>query len=447
MARRSKQKSCFACVEAKRRCDQSLPACSRCLDKEVICTYPTVRRSRQAPISSHVSSRLGTGWDIEASWPGSGIDNIGVVLDEALFAPVSAPGPAANIAATTMTTTSSSSTSSAAISQITSDGASGPDVPNAEGLNWFLQSTSWTIDYQREAPVSIPPAAVFTNFIRGLQSWLVRFLHKGCNPFIHRHLYSETTMPQCIQDAYAAIAIAQTITPDNEHVVDAVSSNYIMTLLAANSADEAPFLPILSTRQHLARTQALLIHLLLCLFSPSIPRRSKAENLIDTLRLWARQLWESAALDATTSPVFPNFLSTTSCTQTVETDVVTSLYQAFILSESVRRTFLLTSMATGVYTSLKETWTHDCAGDVCITLRGELWEASSPARWEAAARREDPLFLHSLKGQSLVARGIRAAEVDEFARLMFTLLWGLEKVDQWVVSTGDCVSVDYGTCI
>ncbi|KAK1538820.1 uncharacterized protein CCOS01_00134 [Colletotrichum costaricense] len=447
MARRSKQKSCFACVEAKRRCDQSLPACSRCLDKEVVCTYPTVRRSRQAPISSHVSSRLGSGWDIEASWPGSDLDNIGVVLDEALFAPVSAPGPAANIAATTMTATSSSSTSSAAISQITSDSASRPDVPNAEGLNWFLQSTSWTIDYQREAPVSIPPAAVFTNFIRGLQSWLVRFLHKGYNPFIHQHLYSETTMPQCIQDAYAAIAIAQTITPDNEHVVDAVSSNYIMTLLAANSADEAPFLPILSTRQHLARTQALLIHLLLCLFSPSIPRRSKAENLIDTLRLWARQLWESAALDATTSPVFPNFLSRMSCTQTIETDVVTSLYQAFILSESIRRTFLLTSMATGVYTSLKETWTHDCAGDVCITLRGELWEASSSARWEAAARKEDPLFLHSLKGQSLVARGIRAAEVDEFARLMFTLLWGLEKVDQWVVSTGDCVSVNYGTCV
>ncbi|KAK1637892.1 hypothetical protein BDP81DRAFT_347391 [Colletotrichum phormii] len=439
MARRSKQKSCFACVEAKRRCDQTLPACSRCLDKEVNCTYASVRRTRQAPIPSHVSSRLGSGWDIEASWPGSGIDDIGLVLDEALFAPTSASGPAGTAAMPTTATASSSSTAT----QTDSDGASRTVDPNAEGLTWFLQSTSWAIDYQRQAPVSIPPAAVFTNFVRGLQSWLVRFLHKGYNPFIHQHLYSETTMPQCVQDAYAAIAIAQTITPDNEHVVDAVSANYIMTLLAANSAEEAPFLPFLSTREHLGRKQALLIHLLLCLFSPSIPRRSKAENLIDTLRLWARQLWESAALDATTSPM----MSRSCLSQTVETDVVTSLYQAFILSESIRRTFLLTSMATGVYTSLKETWTHDCAGDVCLTLRGELWEASSPARWEAAARKEDPLFLHSLKGQFLVARGVRVAEVDEFARLMFTLLWGLEKVDHWVVSTGDCVSVDYGTCV
>ncbi|GJC87780.1 transcription factor gsfR2 [Colletotrichum liriopes] len=356
-------------------------------------------------------------------------------MDEAFFAPSTASGP--NTAGTT-----ASSSSSSATNQADTDTASHLSL-HAEGLNWFLQSPSWTITYQRSPPNSVPPAAVFTNFVRGLQSWLVRFLHKSHNPFIHRHLYSETTLPHCMQDAYAAIAIAQTVTSENEPVVDAVSNSYVMNLLAAHSTTDPSFMPLLSTSEHLARTQALLIHLLLSLFSPSISRRAKAESLIDTIRLWARQLWESATVDATTSPIFPNTLSM-SCDQTFENDeVVPRLYQAFILSESIRRTFLLTSIATGVYTSLKATWSHGCHGDVCITLRGELWEAPSAARWEAVARREDPLFLYTLKGQTLLSRGIRAADVDEYARLIFTVLWGLEKVEQWVVSTGDTVSVTY----
>ncbi|KAJ0161263.1 hypothetical protein CTA2_6515 [Colletotrichum tanaceti] len=338
--------------------------------------------------------------------------------EEVLFAPPT----------TTAAPSSFSTSAIAAVNQADTEAVIIHTSSRAEGLDWFLQPPSWTI------------------------SWLVRFLHRGHNPFIHRRLYSEMTLPQCMQDAYAAIAIVQTATPDNEHVVDAVSSSFVLNLLAAHSpADPSTFMPLLSTKQHLARTQALLIHLVLSLFFPSVSRRAKAESLIDTARLWARQLWESAALDAASSPVFPNALSV-SCDAVLENDdVVSSLYRVFVLSESVRRTFLLTSIVTGVHASLKTTCTHGCAGDVCITMRGDLWEAPSAARWEAIARKEDPLYLYSLRGQSLLSRlarhtsrrGIRAAEVDEYARLLFTVLWGLEKVEHWVVSTGDAVSVMY----
>ncbi|CCF42807.1 hypothetical protein CH063_12700 [Colletotrichum higginsianum] len=454
MGRRSKQRACFACVEAKRRCDQGLPCCSRCLDKEVDCVYPALRRFRPFPpsssssLSQNIDPRLescSSSWDI-SSWPGADMQDMSLQgtemesMDEVLFAP-----PTTSSAASLTNTTSAPSLSSSAAAANQADTEAGSHTSSqAEGLNWFLQSPSWTIVFQRSPPNSVPPAAVFTNFVRGLQSWLVRFLHRGHNPFIHRQLYSETTLPQCMQDAYAAVAIVQTVTPDNEHVVDAVSNSFVLNLLAAHStADPSAFMPLLSTKQHLARTQALLIHLLLSLFSPSISRRAKAESLIDTARLWARQLWESAALDATSSPVFPNALSVSCDTALENDDVVSSLYRAFILSESIHRTFLLTSIVTGVYTSLKTTWTHGCAGDVCITMRGDLWEAPSAARWEAIARKDDPLYLYSLKGQTFLSRGIRAAEVDEYARLLFTVLWGLEKVEHWVVSTGDAVSVIY----
>ncbi|OLN89024.1 hypothetical protein CCHL11_06090 [Colletotrichum chlorophyti] len=380
-------------------------------------------------------------WALGTVWPGDEMNNSPLpgqsdldAINERLFVPPLTSG--ADNAAPLSSSSSSANYTDAASSSSRLN-------PQTEGLDWFLRRPSWNIAYHYTPPCSAPPAAVFTNFVRGLQSWLVRFLRMGHNPFIHRHLYSETTLPQCMQDAYAAIAISQTITPENEHLVDTTTSGYILSLLAANSAAEPAFLPLLSTRDHLARTQALLIHVILCLYSSSIPRRAKAESLIDTIRLWARQLWESAALDATSSPPFPNALSTTGDYHNRDEGVVSSLHRAFILSESVRRTFLLTSITTGVYTSLKATWAYACAGDVCITLRQELWEAPSSARWEAAARKEDPLFLHSLKCESIILRGVQAIEVDEYARLIFTVLWGLEKVEHWVISTGDSVSIMY----
>lgn len=152
--------------------------------------------------------------------------------------------------------------------------------PTVERLSWFLNSPSWAIAYHYHPPGSIRPAAVFTNFVRGLQDWLVRFLRKGHSPFIHRNLYTESSMPRCLQDAYAAIAIAQNVTPDNEHVVDATSATHILDLIASHSAAEPAF-SLLTTREHLARTQALPIHLLLAavpFLSLHLPPRQGGES-------------------------------------------------------------------------------------------------------------------------------------------------------------------------
>lgn len=127
----------------------------------------------------------------------------------------------------------------------------------------------------------------------------------------------------------------------------------------------------------------------------------------------------------------------------VNDDLVPNLYQAFVLYESVRRTWLLSHLVAGVYYGLKSTWLGYRPGDIHITTRAELWDAPSPARWEAVARHTDPLFIQSLRGQCLAAQGVRAAQVDEFARHAFTVMWGLEKVENWVVRTGDEVSVIY----
>lgn len=310
-------------------------------------------------------------------------------------------------------------------------------------LGWFLQPSAWIIGNHYQPPVTMPTGPVFSNFIRGLQSWLSRFFRTGHNPFIHRHVYG-STMPQCMQDAYSAISISQNGTQDNQHIVDDICSNHISALVVCQPVDgQLALLPLLSTRDHLARTQALLIHLLLALFSPSIPRRAGAETLIKTLIEWADQLWESASRDATAALLYPNLLPLINGNGAYTTDMVSGLYHTFVLSETIRRTWLLCRIATGVYYGHKGEWSAPCAGDTHITTRANIWDASSPASWEALVHHQDPLFIYSLHGQSLVGRGVEASQVDEFARHLFTMMWGMDKVEDWVVRTGGNVKIKY----
>jgi hypothetical protein len=271
-----------------------------------------------------------------------------------------------------------------------------------------------------------------------MQAWLVRFLRDGHNPFIHRLLYQAKTMPQCMQDAYAAIAISQHVTPENEHMVDKMLSALMSSLISSQPADESLPFTMMSSKDHLARTQALLIHLLLALFSPSIRRRAEAEKLIETLFRWVNQLWQSGTQHTIIPPLFPTALPSAE-----SNDLCANLHELFVMCESIRRTWILSSLATGIFHSLKGDWTAACAGDIYITTRAELWEAPSLARWEAIVSEKDPLFIYSLDGQSLLARGVHASQVDEFARHIFTIMWGMDKVENWVERTGDGISLTY----
>ncbi|KAH6989908.1 hypothetical protein EDB80DRAFT_729231 [Ilyonectria destructans] len=391
--RRSKQTSCFACVEAKRRCDKALQSCSRCIDNGLNCQYPPPKQRRRLQLHSNEAIISGLGVDL---------------------------GDGQNIFREQMP-----------------EKAALPAKPSGD-LRWFLHLSAWNIAYHYELPSSLPSGPAFSNFIRGIQAWLLRFLRDGHNPFIHRLLYQATTMPQCMHDAYAAIAMSQNVTRENEHMVDRISSSQMSTLLASQPADGSLPFTLLSTKDHLARTQALLIHLLLALFSPSIPRRAEAENLIDTLLRWINQLWQSATQDTVTAPLFQSTLLFAE-----RNEFCANVHELFVICESIRRTWILGNLATGVFHSIKGDWTAACTGDIYITARAELWEAPSLARWEAIVSEKDPLFIYSLDGQSLLSRGVHASQVDEFARHIFTIMWGMDKVENWVVRTGDGISLIY----
>ncbi|KAL5611142.1 hypothetical protein FOBRF1_007259 [Fusarium oxysporum] len=390
MDRKSKQKSCFACVEAKRRCDKRYPSCSRCLDRDSVCTYPPLPRRQSFGFSEAEATPDMCFGDIWTSSAGANslalVGDISepLLLDSVFSASLNCPS------VLSWTSSSAMVELSGQLTQIFGD------------LGWFLRPQSWTIGYHYSAPDAMPPASVFSNFIRDLQNWLSCFVKTGHNPFIHPHLYSDLGYPQCIQDAYSACVISSAATSENETIINAISSTHISNLLNAQPVRGAS---MTSTRDHLARTQALLIHILLALFSSSVQRRTRAENLISLLHAWKNQLWESATHDSTFASPLPSLATSSSGTAVGELDPIPGLYRSFILSESIRRTWLLCNIATGVYSGLKGGVIESYGGDIHITTQAKFWEASSSARWEAVARHTDPLFIYSLKEPFLVLDG------------------------------------------
>ncbi|PON24945.1 hypothetical protein TGAM01_v206026 [Trichoderma gamsii] len=454
MHRRSKQKSCFACVASKRGCDKELPICSRCEEKEIACEYPAVRhrRGKQLPKSSQAS----------VANDGPRADEHSITANQLATTDergdIHFLGMDGNNSTTQLHNPQSCSTftgtnlpSHASFLPVfpsqngldTDPSSANRLLPPYDGLKFFLLPSAWTIAYHYEPPAAYPPGEVLLNFTRGIQSWLKRFLRQGHNPFIHRHLYSNTTMPLCMQDAFASISIHQNAIASNEHIIDDIFASQVGDLVTKQPIEGSEAFTLLSTRDHIARTQALLIQLLLALFSSSIPRRAKAECLIATLHHWTNQLWQSASQDANFHTVVQSIPSVDDVGSGSIEDPVPGLYQSFVLYESARRTWILSNFATGVYQSLRGDWGTTCTGDICITARAELWDASSPARWAAIAQSKDPLFIYSLHGQSLLKDSVAAEEVDEFMRHLYTIMWGIDKVEDWIVRSGDAVSTMY----
>jgi hypothetical protein len=319
---------------------------------------------------------------------------------------------------------------------VSSAGTTPLQTSQVENLRWFTAPSTWKlIHHFQPADQEVPPK-VFSDFLRGVDSWVSRFQQDGHNPFIHRTLYPPRAIPDCIQDAYAAIAVSRSGTPNNENITESITHSYASKLLAHQAAlAEQPF-HISTAKDHLARTQALLIHLLLALSSNSLSRQSKAQALLEPLHRWRIDMIATAEQEASLAQLFP-------CTATLasedngwgggDADYVPDLHRAFVICESIRRTCLLCSMTIGIMRALRGDWTVGCGGDIQFTARAGLWDAESSGGWADVARSTDPLFGYSLSGEEMAKRGVRADEVDEFARLLYGLTWGPDKVESWVV--------------
>ncbi|SCO90304.1 uncharacterized protein FRV6_14432 [Fusarium oxysporum] len=442
MGSATKLKACYSCTNGKRKCDKSQPICGRCNDRDVECRYPPTKRKRlhsSAPGADNggeSQSRLSVGPPSLMQIPFSTPDN-GLIDLTQWAASLSNWDtlPAAELP------DDSPATSSETVSS------------QKDAVDFFLRPDAWAV---RHIPFTTPsfPNSVCMNYVHGIHEFFTEWVTNSHSPFIHNQLYADAGLPSTIQDAFTCIVLHNSKTPANETVIDELLASKVSALLKAYCPDLADPEATIGIREHLSRTQALFVHLVLALFSPSIGARANAEQQIQTLLSWTRQLWEAALRDPDIGLPCDggdNSAAAASANGIVldsifDGDPLPRKWRSWVLSESIRRIWLMATSTIGVYLTLKQKWA-ECHGGIYFTAHKDLWEAKSGFAWAAACRKADPLFICSLDCEGLFLTA-KASDVDPMLINLFTIMWGVERVENWVARTcepGEDVRVWRGT--
>lgn len=226
----NERKACFGCAKAKRTCDKQTPSCRRCSDKEIERQYPRIKRYRRVPPASASRERGSLG-------PVNVPDAHAAVID--LYSLESLP-PLSNLQNINCSETTTYSY-----------------------RVWFVEPHTWLIENTGLSNCHLtfgidPVSTVHANhksWKSSVTGWLRQWVEKGCNPFVHRHLYSRQGLPQCLQDAWTTLTAYFSMTSRNEHLVMQIVEARASGLLQAQIHDDNSFMavPGLHTVEHLAR--------------------------------------------------------------------------------------------------------------------------------------------------------------------------------------------------
>ncbi|KAM0254708.1 hypothetical protein ACHAQJ_006489 [Trichoderma viride] len=398
--------ACIPCTKAKRACSKQTPSCRRCIEKAAVCRYP-------AP-------RITPPYDLVFTEDGSASAIPAVLGDRNLL-----PTPPSQIGEQEQ--------------QIHTESRHPVAPLTAEALQnpWFLSPSSWTIDHNTgpiPSQISFSDEAL-TYFIDQIRVWLKQWTNEGHCPFIHSQLW-RVHLPDCIQDAFASLAAYHSKTPATERMVLRIVENRVNNLVEGQSANTSGDFGVimLDPACHLARTQALLIYKIIRLFDGDIRARAQAEKNIDTLSLWARQMWQSAGLALSSGHAKPSAGVDRRNISPVDTQLrtdgsITSTWQAWIFSESIRRTYLAATLTEAVYMTLKQGWAT-CPGGIIFSGGAGLWKAPSPSSW-INHYQENPInSVRCIDGEQLLTNA-KASHVDEFCHATLIVSYGLERFDRW----------------
>jgi hypothetical protein len=280
--------------------------------------------------------------------------------------------------------------------------------------HWFLAPDSWEVAH-------IPPLATpelfgdetLSSYLATVQGWLRMWVTDDHCPFIHRYLY-RVHMPRRVQDAYSTISLYLHRTPATEGTVRRIIEQRLHQLMGDSAVESALELGVPTFIDHISRVQALLALLVICLFDGNIRLRAQGELHLPTLLAWNDQMWQEA-------------------TQEMRRDATLEPWRLWIFSESLRRTWLTTSIINGVYVVMTHGYTW-CPGGVYCTFGNELWDATTAHDWE---KRSNPgrkrLFMQSLDVGELLT-GEDPDVVDAFGHAIMLITFGVDKIQGWTAS-------------
>ncbi|KAI0844350.1 hypothetical protein F5Y00DRAFT_248995 [Daldinia vernicosa] len=408
-ARNPRFKACAACTRAKRPCSKRLPRCDRCERRNIPCRYPppylTARDYAETDSGSAAT---------EASLTRTGAAlPIHVVSFEPSYPKTSEAQPGdpfhpccAGFPENTKT------------------------LPL--GHDWFYRSDSWTIS--RSNTPSFPTEAfdvrALKQYITTVQSWLRLWVATGRSPFIHHRLYSPK-MPRCVQDAYTALTAYLARTPESSEICFQIIRDRAEGLVeeAQPTGGSMPLDPF----DHLARVHALFVYQMIGLFDGDIELRVEAESRISTLTSWVAEMWDSAELDASlysTMLALEQDVGSSEGTPTAAPTDETTAWRRWILSESIRRAWIIVTITQSIYLLFKTGWSH-CPGSVNWTPRAGVWDAPDQYDWcKLVMSGSGPLFIPGLRADVLYKEA-SPSEVDEFGHAVLIAEFGSESMAKW----------------
>jgi hypothetical protein len=363
----SESNACTNCAKARRKCGKQSSQCLRCQSRGLSCHYPRPKRSCFVPLAN---------------------DALEVVSAEIM--PSTLPSPLE---------------------------LSFPFISNTNQVasQWFASPETWTIDS--------PPSELATNTARFSSSdfdhilakvlrWLIQWVEKGSNPFIHRQLY-RTCFPPAIQGAYLALSAYLYKTPTNKQLVKRILVSNVEQLVKNGLISTTP-ISTLDTLDNLSRTQALLVYQCISLYDGDIRLRHLAERHIPVLESWVAllmqqisQIIHSPSSDPSTPPE-------------------NTLWYSWILAESVRRLWLVIAGIQGLYKlfTTSEGIGGGCMGGTVFTSRRGFWEADSARVWEKECMERYAGLVRLTETEKMFGM-LPKEEICEFAEVVLECTYGV----------------------
>lgn len=386
-----------------------MPSCTRCADRGRSCVYPPSRSKGDASSSRPLRSDA-----LRGSAPR--VEDGLLAADDLMLDPAF-PLMDSDFAA------------------VPSSLIQAPSLPPSTRTDWFLAPETWKITHSglTLGDVAIGKATI-KKYIATIQSWFELWVTTASNPFIHAHLYS-ANFPACVQVAYATLTSYIHRTPENTDAVFQIVEDRSNDLLQENGA----VLSIVGTNEwadeedqdidlftQLTRLHALMTYQIIGLFDGDIRSRHVAEGHMAVQDSWTSKLFHSAA-------------KALSNTQVVASHLVGGLprpytssqehWYLWIMSESIRRTWLVASSISPVYSVLQQRWSN-CPGGIMYTNRSGLWKAASATEWEKQCLRKDTAFLQRYECSKLFDHA-EPADIDEFGTAILEMTFNKELLERW----------------
>lgn len=407
---RGKSNSCIACARSKRKCDRRTPSCGRCLSSNKTCVYSSsnlrIDVSSQFRHLRSLSSRPQVDVLADSAFTSSSIGDLLTQYDAIQHLEPPFVDSGHNVIAGFLTPRQISGTYIA-------------------GIDWFLMPETWVVSHRGAISNGMRvPIDVLKEYNTIIQSWLERWVNSGACPMIHSHLY-KGKFPSCVQAAYTTLTSYIHRTPENTDIVLRIIQDRVNELVQENhkvnggKSDTSLF-------EKLSNLHALIIYQVIGLLDGDIRARHVAEGHIGVQSDWAGVLFDSAGKILSNSEDLINHLSDYLPRSSASSQ---QRWYLWILSETIRRTWLVANTISGVFTALQQRWSI-CPGDIMFTNRRGLWDAASATEWELQWFINDPIFLKHSESMALLDDW-RPEDIDEFGTTLLHISFQQETLEQW----------------